>query len=135
MEFPGGLENGYVQQFIEVEAGKNYEFSISVAKVGEERGSSLNFVLLFYTAEGAFIQTGLHLFIHHSNLRNASNEEWETLNGVTINTPANARKALLLVNKVPEVESTPVVITNCRISERKKEWISGIEVSKNAQSG
>jgi len=48
MEFPGGLENGYVQQFIEVEAGKNYEFSISVAKVGEERGSSLNFVLLFF---------------------------------------------------------------------------------------
>jgi len=26
MEFPGGLENGYVQQFIEVEAGKITSF-------------------------------------------------------------------------------------------------------------
>ncbi len=117
VRFKEGNENAYIQQSVSVIPNKTYLLTAWLAKQGDDAGALVNMIVQYYTVDHRLIEFGLYHSLFPTDLTDVSTNKWFGYRGITKRVPAEAAYAWILINKYPNENSAPVLLSNCEFRE------------------
>lgn len=109
-ELAGGMTNAYIQQVVPIIPNASYQFVISLAKSSSLRAPMMSIFLLFLDASQKTVALGFALSMRTLNQPDSQTGAWKTIVESTTIAPASAAYALVFIHKVPQDQSSPVVV-------------------------
>lgn len=113
MMFQGGMDNAYIQQKVSVMLGRTYLLTAWFATSQEGTSAPIHVFVQYFSEDNSLLGFGLY----HTMLVNDLGLEWIQYRGITTRVPQNASYAMILINKVPEEGSAPVLVSDCKMIE------------------
>jgi len=109
-ELAGGMTNAYLRQIVPIVPNTSYQFVISLGKSTELRAPMMSIFLLFLDASVQTVALGFALSMRTLNQPDCRIGAWKTIVEGTTIAPANAAYALVFIHKVPQQQSSPVLV-------------------------
>jgi hypothetical protein len=103
----GGASDAYVYQIVPVNPGENFEFLVSLAKVGTDNSPPVAATVAYYDVSFSFLGYGLIVEIPSDGL--PDNHEWLVVYQTTSPAPTGTTQALVLVVSLPEAGTSDVL--------------------------
>jgi len=106
----GGTSNSFIQQFVPVSPGENFELLVSLAKLGTAVSPSFSISVGYYNASFSFLGNGLVISIPSGRLPDNNEDDWVEIYQTTSPAPAGTTQALILINKLPLAGSADTIV-------------------------
>ncbi len=104
------MANAYIQQVVPIFPNASYQFVISLAKSSSLRAPMMSIFLLFLDASQKTLALGFALSMRTLNQPESQTGAWKTIVESTTIAPASAAYALVFIHKVPQDQSSPVLV-------------------------
>jgi hypothetical protein len=109
--FAGGTGNASLSQTVPVSPGENFEFLVSLAKLGTSTSPPINIVISYRDSSNNVIPTAqTTISIPSGRLPNNNEDDWMEIYRTTTIAPATATQARVEINKSGLSSSAPVVV-------------------------
>lgn len=129
--FHSNAANPFLLQTVEVKPQESLQLSLTIAKQHDAANTSISVSVVYYRADFTFISYGLTKLIVTKELptTSADTDTWLTLTEQIGEVPADARKASILINRLPAKSAADVYVKQVYLSRSHQHAVPLDEVS------